>query len=259
MPIEFVKCDDGSIVLDDSDSIPIHDSWGYCLVGCFTGRFPGGKAVYDIMIVVPHTRRWTIFKFKSYENREKKFGHAWDGCGELEELNKLVEDNATNAPTEEPIVRTVIPKGRAALGPIVKEAPPEINGLEPVSVHDVARDLVPILANNSGPGVPLEGAVFEKSLAIDGAVENTDLEHVLVQAVAPDLVPILANNSASSETLEGVDLERHLAIDGITLETGFTMETRDLEVNPGDHDIMARDDRIQGMNHHLVTIWKRGC
>ncbi|GAA0183910.1 hypothetical protein LIER_42482 [Lithospermum erythrorhizon] len=31
---------DDDVVLDESDEIPFVDTWGYCLIGCFTGPFP---------------------------------------------------------------------------------------------------------------------------------------------------------------------------------------------------------------------------
>ncbi|GAA0166752.1 hypothetical protein LIER_21837 [Lithospermum erythrorhizon] len=32
---------DDDVVLDASDEIPFVETWGYCLIGCFTGPFPG--------------------------------------------------------------------------------------------------------------------------------------------------------------------------------------------------------------------------
>ncbi|CAH9145396.1 unnamed protein product [Cuscuta epithymum] len=50
--------------------------WGHCLVGYFTGRFPGLKAIHDMTAkwkvevhVKSHSKGWVIFKFKSEEDR----------------------------------------------------------------------------------------------------------------------------------------------------------------------------------------------
>ncbi|CAH9113829.1 unnamed protein product [Cuscuta europaea] len=54
------------------------DMWGFCLVGFFTGKFPGLKAVYDLKktwgvtcMVDKHNKGWIIFKFKNDEDRSK--------------------------------------------------------------------------------------------------------------------------------------------------------------------------------------------
>ncbi|CAH9064903.1 unnamed protein product [Cuscuta epithymum] len=50
--------------------------WGYCLVGHFSGRFPGLKAIHEMIAnwsvdveVKSHSKGWVIFKFKSDEDR----------------------------------------------------------------------------------------------------------------------------------------------------------------------------------------------
>ncbi|CAH9100013.1 unnamed protein product [Cuscuta europaea] len=52
--------------------------WGYCLVGHFSGRFPGLKAIFGMtkkwgvqVDVKTHSKGWVIFKFKSDEDRVK--------------------------------------------------------------------------------------------------------------------------------------------------------------------------------------------
>ncbi|CAH9139079.1 unnamed protein product [Cuscuta epithymum] len=54
------------------------EMWGHCLVGCFTGRFPGLKAVYELKekwgvrcLVRPHDKGWIIFKFQNDADRMK--------------------------------------------------------------------------------------------------------------------------------------------------------------------------------------------
>ncbi|CAH9080411.1 unnamed protein product [Cuscuta europaea] len=54
------------------------DIFGYCLVGFFTGRFPGLKATYSLTKkwgvhceVKPHDKGWVVFKFKSEADRTK--------------------------------------------------------------------------------------------------------------------------------------------------------------------------------------------
>ncbi|GAA0159729.1 hypothetical protein LIER_16438 [Lithospermum erythrorhizon] len=49
MTFEYTEPVDGNVVLDpDVDFTPTVEKWGICLIGCFTGRFPGSKAVFDI-------------------------------------------------------------------------------------------------------------------------------------------------------------------------------------------------------------------
>ncbi|CAH9092306.1 unnamed protein product [Cuscuta europaea] len=52
--------------------------WGYCLVGHFSGRFPGLKAIFAMrkkwgvqVDIKTHSKGWVIFKFKSEEDRVK--------------------------------------------------------------------------------------------------------------------------------------------------------------------------------------------
>ncbi|CAH9068144.1 unnamed protein product [Cuscuta europaea] len=54
------------------------DIWGYCLIGHFSGRFPGMKAILDMtkkwgvrVEDKSHSKGWIIFKFKSDEDRVK--------------------------------------------------------------------------------------------------------------------------------------------------------------------------------------------
>ncbi|CAH9081865.1 unnamed protein product [Cuscuta europaea] len=54
------------------------EMWGYCLVGYFTGRFPGLKAIYElkskwgvICQIKRHDKGWVIFKFQTEADRLK--------------------------------------------------------------------------------------------------------------------------------------------------------------------------------------------
>ncbi|GAA0164481.1 hypothetical protein LIER_39796 [Lithospermum erythrorhizon] len=78
MTFEYTRPNGEDVELEEDDMIPIVAKWGYCLIGCFTGRFPGSKAVYDIAAswgvrnrVIPYSKGWTIFRFNSLEDREK--------------------------------------------------------------------------------------------------------------------------------------------------------------------------------------------
>ncbi|CAH9121022.1 unnamed protein product [Cuscuta epithymum] len=66
--------------IDFSDRImpSMVEMWGFCLVGCFTGKFPGLKAIYDLKntwgvkcIIKPHDKGWVLFKFQSEDDRTK--------------------------------------------------------------------------------------------------------------------------------------------------------------------------------------------
>ncbi|CAH9092608.1 unnamed protein product [Cuscuta europaea] len=66
--------------LDFSDRVlpSMVDIFGYCLVGFFTGRFPGLKATYSLAKkwgvhceIKPHDKGWVVFKFKSEADRTK--------------------------------------------------------------------------------------------------------------------------------------------------------------------------------------------
>ncbi|VFQ69644.1 unnamed protein product [Cuscuta campestris] len=68
----------GEGVLDIPDEMikPIEDIWGYCLVWCFTGRFPGLKAVDAIVQswnvpcrIIPHCKGWVVLKFENDKDR----------------------------------------------------------------------------------------------------------------------------------------------------------------------------------------------
>ncbi|GAA0157714.1 hypothetical protein LIER_14921 [Lithospermum erythrorhizon] len=80
MRLDHVCPRDGEIVIRDEDAAPIETTWGFCLIGCFTGRFPGGKAVQKVtkpwgvkVKILPYSKGWTIFRFHSEDDRDKVF------------------------------------------------------------------------------------------------------------------------------------------------------------------------------------------
>ncbi|CAH9105719.1 unnamed protein product, partial [Cuscuta europaea] len=74
--------------------------WGFCLVGCFTGRFPGLKAIYELLnswgvhcTLKSHNKGWVIFKFKNEQDRTKVFTEGpYNIFGRLLILKMLSED-----------------------------------------------------------------------------------------------------------------------------------------------------------------------
>ncbi|CAH9082979.1 unnamed protein product [Cuscuta europaea] len=73
---------------------------GFCLVGHFTGNFPGLKAVHDLQakwgvkcLVRSHKKGWLIFKFQSGEDRSKVLlGGPYTVFGKLLILKELSEN-----------------------------------------------------------------------------------------------------------------------------------------------------------------------
>ncbi|GAA0167289.1 hypothetical protein LIER_22257 [Lithospermum erythrorhizon] len=71
---------DEDIILDENDEIPFVETWGYCLIGCFTGPFPGRQALNSLVKswnvkcrIIPYANGWTVFRFASDEERFKVF------------------------------------------------------------------------------------------------------------------------------------------------------------------------------------------
>ncbi|GAA0173378.1 hypothetical protein LIER_27005 [Lithospermum erythrorhizon] len=68
------------VVLDESDEIPFVETWGYCLIGFFTGPFPSRQALNSLVNswnvkcrIIPYAKGWTVFRFMSDEDRFKVF------------------------------------------------------------------------------------------------------------------------------------------------------------------------------------------
>ncbi|CAH9147359.1 unnamed protein product [Cuscuta epithymum] len=76
------------------------EMWGYCLVGHFTGKFPGLKAVHDLKstwgvrcLVRSHNKGWVIFKFTNEEDRLKVLHDGpYTVFGKLLMLKELSDD-----------------------------------------------------------------------------------------------------------------------------------------------------------------------
>ncbi|GAA0169345.1 hypothetical protein LIER_23857 [Lithospermum erythrorhizon] len=67
---------DDDVVLDESDEIPFVEMWGYFLIGCFTGSFPGRPAIDSIVKswgvkcrIILYGKGWTVFRFTSDDDR----------------------------------------------------------------------------------------------------------------------------------------------------------------------------------------------
>ncbi|VFQ83145.1 unnamed protein product [Cuscuta campestris] len=73
------KVEVGDVVRIPAEGVSnLEEEWGFCLVGCFTGRFPGIKAIEGLISswhleckLHPHKKGWVIFQFLSDEDRSK--------------------------------------------------------------------------------------------------------------------------------------------------------------------------------------------
>ncbi|CAH9140304.1 unnamed protein product [Cuscuta epithymum] len=76
------------------------EMWGYCLVGCFTGHFPGLKAIHELKVkwgvkcqIRSHDKGWVIFKFQTDVDRMKVLNEGpYTIFGKLLMLKVLSED-----------------------------------------------------------------------------------------------------------------------------------------------------------------------
>ncbi|VFQ82222.1 unnamed protein product [Cuscuta campestris] len=69
--------DTEEVFLPKEAILPVEEIWGYCLVGCFAGKFPGLKAIQKMVDswgvpceILPHKRGWIVFKFWTDEHRQ---------------------------------------------------------------------------------------------------------------------------------------------------------------------------------------------
>ncbi|VFQ71740.1 unnamed protein product [Cuscuta campestris] len=67
----------------EEDMLTVEEIWGPCLVGCFTGRFPGLIAIQKLVDswgvkckFLPHHQGWVVFKFLTNEDRDSALLHA---------------------------------------------------------------------------------------------------------------------------------------------------------------------------------------
>lgn len=75
----FLKPSDAEILeVDEADVDKVEDLWGFCLLGCFASRFPGLKAVRNMVVtwkvdceILPHQSGWVIFRFSNKDDLEK--------------------------------------------------------------------------------------------------------------------------------------------------------------------------------------------
>ncbi|KAJ8749677.1 hypothetical protein K2173_010097 [Erythroxylum novogranatense] len=73
--LEHIPADKEVTILAE-DRLELEKEWGYCLVGVFTGRFPGMKAVEGLLSqwgvackLIPREGGWLVFRFESDQAR----------------------------------------------------------------------------------------------------------------------------------------------------------------------------------------------
>ncbi|CAH9135339.1 unnamed protein product [Cuscuta epithymum] len=78
LKLRYIQPKGTSLDFTDRDLPSMVDMWGFCLVGFFSGKFPGLKVIYDLKntwgvscIVNTHSKGWIIFKFQNDEDRSK--------------------------------------------------------------------------------------------------------------------------------------------------------------------------------------------
>ncbi|VFQ90070.1 unnamed protein product [Cuscuta campestris] len=81
MTLKHYDVGEGVLRIPDSIIKPVEDIWGFCLVVCFTGRFPGLKAVDAIVKscntpcrIIPHCKGWVVLKFENDKDRYEVLG-----------------------------------------------------------------------------------------------------------------------------------------------------------------------------------------
>ncbi|VFQ94248.1 unnamed protein product [Cuscuta campestris] len=69
--------EDEEVFIQPEDVTPMEELWGPCLVGCFTGRFPGLAPIQTLVEswkvpcqFLPHHKGWVVFKFLNNEDRD---------------------------------------------------------------------------------------------------------------------------------------------------------------------------------------------
>lgn len=75
LPKPKLHIEDDFLCLDEFDYTPIEIGWGYCLLGFFTGRFPGKFEVEQLTLrwsrpskISHHPNGWIVFHFKTEED-----------------------------------------------------------------------------------------------------------------------------------------------------------------------------------------------
>ncbi|VFQ98949.1 unnamed protein product [Cuscuta campestris] len=81
MILKHYEVGEGVLYIPDEIIKPVEDIWGFCLVGCFTGRFPGLKAVDAIVKswgvpcrIISHCKGWVVLKFENDRDRYEVLG-----------------------------------------------------------------------------------------------------------------------------------------------------------------------------------------
>lgn len=76
--LETMTVNEEKITMMDADCLKVEETWGYALIGYVGGRFPGIKAIRDIMVkwkvqtkLHLHPSGWLIFKFINGEDRAR--------------------------------------------------------------------------------------------------------------------------------------------------------------------------------------------
>lgn len=75
----YVKLPETEILeVEEEDVDPVEELWGHCLLGCFAGRFPGLKAIRNMVDswktdceILPHQSGWVVFKFQNKVDQER--------------------------------------------------------------------------------------------------------------------------------------------------------------------------------------------
>lgn len=76
LKLEEIHTDDDIVDYDDDDAEDLDEAWGFCLLGFFSGSFPGKKTLHDLCnswkveyLYNFHNSGWIIFKFPTNEDR----------------------------------------------------------------------------------------------------------------------------------------------------------------------------------------------
>lgn len=69
---QYIKPDNNDVLeIEPTDVDKVEELWGHCLLGCFAGKFPGFKAIHNLVdtwktecVVLPHQSGWVMFQFQ---------------------------------------------------------------------------------------------------------------------------------------------------------------------------------------------------
>ncbi|CAH9068711.1 unnamed protein product, partial [Cuscuta epithymum] len=99
MKLRYIPTEGDFVDMSIEEPINMVEVWGFCLVGFFTGRFPGIKSVYKLMDgwdvrckLLQHSRGWFVFQFKTDEDRTRVLlDGPYDVAGRMLMLKELSE------------------------------------------------------------------------------------------------------------------------------------------------------------------------